>query len=490
MSTTAPASAPVAVRSEDRVPFGRKLAWSTGAIFENMMANGAGSLVTPIFNIGFGVPAVWLGWGQTIPRAIDAVVDPIFGWLSDKTKSRWGRRRPWMLVGGVLGSFFFTLIWFANPAWPKEMIFAWFLGVSIFYYLSYGLYAISYNALGMELSADYHERTRVQAWRFVFINISGQFLSWAYKLALIPMFAIGLPIGFDRVEVYGMRGVGLVFGVLMLVCALVPVFFLRERPVDETAAAGPGPAPAGHPKLSVSLRETLSNRAYVLFMAIVVFGILGAFVLPFQTYLNIYYVFAGDKAAAATLMGVNATFGMVFSFGSAPFIAWVAGKLGKRGTLLLGQLLMVPAAIATYWLYNPAHPYLQLLIWPLFVLGLPALLVLYNSVVADIADLDELKTGLRREGMYGAVTAFVMKVVFAVTTVLTGYALAWSGFDEQLPEQSAETLDFMHMLIALWPAGMAALTAALLWFFPLTKARSLEVRRELEARRGRGEAPA
>lgn len=468
----------------DRVPTIKKLAWSIGAIFENMMANGIGTLVSPIFIIGYGIPAVWIGWGQTIPRVIDAVVDPILGWLSDKTRTRWGRRRPWMFIGGLLGSFSFTLIWFADPHWSKLAVFLWFLVVSILYYVSYGIYAISYNALGMELSPDYQERTRIQAWRFVFLNVSGQLLSWAYKLSLIPIFAIGMSVGVEHTEVYGMRGVGVVFGLIMLVCSWVPIFFLRENPADEFKETATSPKKED-PSLLVAVRETFENKTFVLFMGILTFGILGAFVLPFQTYLNIYYIFDGNKAAAATFIGVNATFGMVISFVAAPFIAWVASRLGKRGTLLLGQVIMVPSAVLTWFLYNPRLPYLQLIIWFLSVLGLPALLVLYNSIVADIADLDEMKTGQRREGMYGAVTAFVMKVIISVTTVVTGYTLAAAGFNETLPQQAPHTLRAMHLWIVFWPAVMAAFTAGLLVLFPLTRRKAEQVRRILEKRRGR-----
>jgi GPH family glycoside/pentoside/hexuronide:cation symporter len=471
-------------RPEDRVPVKRKLAWSVGAIFENMMSNGVGVLVTPIFNIGYGIPAIWLGWGGMIPRLIDAVADPILGWLSDNTRTRWGRRRPWMFIGGVLGSFFFTLIWFADPNWSKEMIFAWFLVISIFYYLSYGIFAISYNALGMELSPDYQERTRVQAWRFVFINISSQFLNWAYKLSLIPLFAIGMPAAFGRPEVYGMRGVGVIFGVLMFLCAMVPVCFVKEPPLPIENKPNAARREA-QPKLTGAMRETFSNRIYLHFMLILVVGILGAFVLPFQTYLNIFYVFGGDKAAAATLIGINSTVGMIFGFGIAPLVSWLSSKIGKKGTLLLGQIIMVPGALISYFLYNPQYPYLQLAIWVLFALGLPAILVLYNSVVADIADLDELKTGLRREGMYGAVTAFILKVLFAATTVIMGYTLAAVGFREDLATQTEHTLGLMHVWIAVWPAVMAGITAILLFFFPLTRAKAGQVRRILEKRRGR-----
>lgn len=451
-----------------------------GAIMENCMANGIGSLGLPIFNIGFGIPAVWLGWGGMLPRLIDAVVDPLLGWASDNTRTRWGRRRPWICAGGLLGALFFVLIWCASPAWSTQTVLAWFIGISIFYYIAYGMYAISYNALGMELSADYNERTRVQAWRFIFINVSAQGLSWAYKLSFMPVFQLGMPKGVAHPEIYGMRGVGLAYAAIMLATALAPVLFCKER----------AEVPSERDKAEkVPLKEaflyTLSNRLFVMFMLILVMGILGAFTGPFTIYLNIYYVFGGNKQAAATLIGVGSTLGMIASFGTAPMISWLSSRLGKRKVLLVGQCVGVPGALLGWYLYNPAYPYAQLLMMVTGVLGLPALLVLYNSIVVDICDLDELRTGQRREGVYGAVTAFVMKVVFTVTTVMTGYALSWSGFAEHQALQSAHTLRVLRELVVLWPAAMAAITAALLWYFPLTKRRSLQIRRVLERRRGR-----
>ena len=471
-----------ATRPEDRVPAGVKLAWSAGSVFENIMVNAICAWVMPIFNLGFLVNPVWLGWGQAVPRILDAFVDPIYGYWSDNTRTRWGRRRPWMLGSALFGTLAFVLLWFPQPGWRSEAVFAWFLAFSILCYQAYGMFAISFNALGMELSPDYNERTRVQAWRFAFLTLSGLLLNSAYKMSFFPFFQIGMPNGAPRPEIYGIRGVALLFGVIVLASALCPVLFCRER-VAQPHRKEPGEP--GDIRLADAFRYTFSNRIFLHFLAVLSFGIFGSLVLPFHVYLVIFYVCGGDKAAGASFVFYNAVVSTVIGLASVPLIQWMATRFGKRAMLLLGQCVLVPGSLATWFLFTPKMPWLFMLYNLIGAVSLGGLLMIYNSVIGDICDLDEIRTRQRREGMYNAVVSLVIKGAFSLNTVIFGYMLAFSGFDQGAKVQSVESMGTLRAIVMLFPAVMGAAAAVLLWLFPLNRARSLRVRAILERRRGR-----
>ena len=118
-----------------QTPLKTKLSWAAGSFFENVMANAILTMVMPIFNLGFGVNAIWLGWAQSLPRTFDAFFDPLLGHLSDNTRTRWGRRRPWIAASAILATLLYMLLWFASPSWPKEVLIAWYAGITAFFFL-------------------------------------------------------------------------------------------------------------------------------------------------------------------------------------------------------------------------------------------------------------------------------------------------------------------------------------------------------------------
>jgi len=466
----------------ERLPARKKLAWSVGALFENLMANGINELGLQIFNIGYGVSPIMFGWAQTIPRLLDAFADPALGNWSDNTHTRWGRRKPWIFVSSVACMFLFLLLWWPSSLWSPTGIFTWFLVISIFYYLFFGMYQISYNALGMELTEDYHERTRVQSWRYLFIMLSVPILGWAYKLCFVDFFQIGCPAGAANPEVFGIRGVSLLIVGFMLLSLIGPLLFVKERHSLHTDQA---------PKLKLlpAMKATFGDHLYLHFLAFILFAVLGTFVTPVAKYVIIYYVCGGDKADGATVIGYYMTLGIIGSFAIIPLVNLLSARIGKPRTLLLGQGLAILVALSTWWLFTPALKYLCVITGIFYNMALGTVLILYNSVIADICDVDEIKTGKRREGVYSAVGGFMFKLVFSASTLVTGYMLVFAGFDEKLGTQPTTTLVNLRLIVMLFPAVMAAIAALLAYKFPLTERRVADYKAELDVlRRQRGEA--
>lgn len=463
------------IPADERVPHKVKVTWAAGSFFENVMANGINSLVLQIFNLGYGINPIWLGWAQTIPRILDAFSDPFLGFLSDNTRSRWGRRRPWLFASVLICTLLFVVIWMPNPAWSKTALFVWFLVISTLYYQFFGMYAINFNALGLELTPNYDERTRVQAYRFFFIMLSTPLLGWAYRLCFLPMFTGAGPFPLDRPELIGVRRVALLIGGLMLVSGFLPVIFCKEKAHVESVSKV---------NLLNAFRLTFTNKAFVLLICVALLVMLGALVGPFQMYVLIYFVAEGSREFAATLMGFNMTVGFICSFATIPVVTWISEKIGKRNTLMFGQSMGIFLSVASWWLHTPHFPYLFMLGTILGGLSLGTIMILYNSVIADICDLDEIRSGQRREGMYGAVGGFVTKLAVSSTTVLTGYMLVLAGYRDG-DFQTPQTITNMRLMMVFVPASLSLLGFILTLMFPITRKRALQIRRILEHRRGK-----
>ena len=193
-------------RHEEHVllPFRKKVFYGFGGLGDTLLGNGM-TQVAAVFNIVFKVDAFWIGMVLLAPRVWDAVTDPLMGHISDNTRTRWGRRRPYVLWGGILTAILFLFL-LCPPATlrPRGML-GYLLFVSMLYFTAYTVFSVSYNALGLEMSLDYHERTRVMGFRS-FLNSGGGILaSWGLWLAYRP--ELGSPV-------VGARVMGLLFALI------------------------------------------------------------------------------------------------------------------------------------------------------------------------------------------------------------------------------------------------------------------------------------
>jgi len=463
-STTTPA---------ERLPIRTKAAWGAGGIVDNLMINGMGALMLPIYNIALGVNPIYLGYALLVPRLLDAIFDPLIGNWSDNTRSRWGRRRPFIVVGALVMTIACVLLWMPPLRWGESALLVYFAVVSTILYLSFAVFAIPWSAWGYELTTDYHERTRVMAWRMYFAYAAGFATPWLYKLTLLPLFSPSDTGGIPP-EVFGVQWVACIVAVICLVAALVPVIFCRERPAYKTQSATP---------IWESMRLTFQNRAFLFLCAITVIVISGLVLSgPFLLYLNIFYVMGGDKNLAGTLAGWSGMVGTISGLASMPLLVGLAGKIGKKNTMMAGQAAAMLGYALSWFCITPSMPYLQMLPALLIFPGLNAVWLLNQSVMADICDLDELRSGKRREGMFGASMALIFKVSFAVGPVLVGYLLVWSGFAHHSATQSESVLWNMRLFYVAIPIVCLAASIYLTRLLPISEEGMRQVRIQLEQR--------
>lgn len=435
-----------------------------------VMGNGLiNALQFPIFNMVLGLSPGMIGTIAGISRVLDALADPVMGQVSDNTRSRFGRRMPYIFVGGVLSMLCLGIFYWCGEGWDSTSILAWF-GVLLFVFnLATTVIGVPYYALGIEMGTDYDQRTRVVAYRSFMDKMLGILANWYFRFTEIFAHAL--------TGARWLAGLIAVFGVGATL-ALV----LNNKEHRYAAVARSSPAPEG---FWSTIGSVLSNPVYLRLLAIWsiltlntgVFSALGL-------YLNVYYVYGGDKAAGATLGGVIGTLGLALSTLAIPFTKFLCDRLGKHRALVLALWLYVGGSILKWWCVNPHYPWLQLVLPFFFSIGISSIYIVMSAMQADVVDMDELRSGKRREGMFGAIGGWVMKMGGSLAIALSGWVVVWTGFHVAHGANQPDGVFFaMRVCFSIIPAAGSLLALLAIRGWPLTRERCEEIRFTLTSRR-------
>jgi GPH family glycoside/pentoside/hexuronide:cation symporter len=417
-------------QTEGHIPFTQLAAYGAGGIIPIALFNVAGILVGLMGNISLGLSAFWLGFILIIPRLWDAISDPIIGHFSDNTRTRWGRRRPFLLFGGILVAVTFVVMWWI----PKgEMVQTWFptdssyhafqlvyiLITLLLFFTAVNIFEIPHGALGMEMTNDYHARTRLFSAKSFVGNLFAMSTPWLFAIASMEIFK-----GPGGNEADGMRYVS-----IMIAAILIPLsfwwFFKLKEPGFQKAAK------QEKTHFWKDMRMVVSNRNFVMLTLTVFTLAMGFnFVQLLGSYIPIFYVFGGDKVAGATMLGINGTVWAVTGVLAVFPLNWISPKLGKRSTLIIAMVLMSLAQLSKIVCYNPNYPYLIIIPTVLLSAGMLFFFTLGSSMVGDICDEDELKTGKRSEGSYYAIFWWFIKMGSALASFVAGALIVFTMFDE------------------------------------------------------------
>ncbi|MFU8896339.1 MAG: MFS transporter [Gammaproteobacteria bacterium] len=472
---------------EDRVPFHLKVVYGLGAFVNNLLAAAIGGMVI-VLNLGLGMNPALVGLVSAIPRLTDAFTDPMVGYISDNTRSRWGRRRPYIFVGAIAVGVIYALLWQLPVGKTDTFYFWYFLGGSLLFYLAYTVFATPWVALGYELTPDYHERTRLMGTQ----NFIGQL---AYLVAPWFLLIMQSEMLFDGM-VDGAAGLAIIIGAVVIAIGILPAIFLRERFAANIAVEckdSTAPTESLRANLARNMKCFLSGFAISLKfkpfvkLCIATFLIFNGFMLiaSFQFYVIIYYVFGGDMVEGARYAGYAGTLGAISTFVVIILVTTIGTRLGKRTTFFLAIGISMVGYALKWVTYNPEYPWMLLIPAPLMAFGLGGLFTLMPSMIADVVDADELNTHERREGMYGSIFWWMVKLGMAAALAGGGFLLNATGFDVALGgEQTERTIYLMRLCDAFVPFIASGIALWAIYTFPLTEEKARAVRTALEKRRG------
>jgi len=353
--------------------------------------------------------------------------------------------------------------------------FIYFLIMSILFFLAYTLYATPFVAFGYEMTTDYHERTRLHA----FANTVGQ-LAWLG----VPWFYAIMASSLFRDTVQGARTLAIYVGIAVAALGIIPAIFLRETQVLEPVERVSKGVWKNLAEFFAGINTTFQCKPFVQICG-ATFLVFNGFQLgaSFSLYVMIYYLFNGSNSAAGKLMGWYGMLTSIFTLVVIQFTGWIATKIGKRNTFLITITLSLLGYGLKWFGYNPAHPYWLLLATPLVAFGVGSLFTLMGAMISDVCDYDELTTHKRREGVFGAIYWWMVKIGMSLAGLLTGVLLKVSKFDLALGSGQEEQTLF---LLRIFDVGIPVITSAIaIWIiakYSLTETRVYEIREELNTR--------
>jgi len=466
---------PARAATTGRVRWTEKLAYGIGGLPVQFGEAGMKTLAVPVYQMMLKIDPALLGLAMAVPRLIDAFTDPLIGHVSDRTRGRWGRRRPYIVGGALLSGLSFIIIWMVPVNWTHNAQLWWFLGTSVLFYLCNSVWAVPYQSLGYEVSPDYNERTGIMGMQAVFYKLASLLYQWIFPLAQLAIFASVMD-GIRTVTVFVAVAVFILAGGL-------PGFLVRERFVLPNDRREPN-----KPRFNflTACSTVLRNRSMLIIASLVTLQtIAGMLCGNLDYYLIVYYMSGGDLAQGSVWKGWLSSGYAVVGFLSIWPAVQLSRRLGKRATLSIIYGMAVVGGALKWLVFNPHWPWLimldPLLCAPVYV----GLSVLVPSMMADICDEDELLHGERREGLFGAMLSWIRKFGVSLAFLGSGLTLNLIGFDAALEgAQHPSAILGIRLVMSLATSGTSVIALLLLRSYYLDRTRAAAIRVELEARRG------
>ncbi|OMF38713.1 MFS transporter [Paenibacillus sp. FSL H8-0548] len=408
--------------------FKSKLAYSSGNLSVNLIAQAFASYIVFYYVDVLGVAPGLISVAMVIHGIVNAVLNPLFGHISDRTSSRYGRRIPYMMFGMVPLAALFTAIWF--PIGTGMEVFWYFLTIVLLYDILFVMVVLNYSALFPEMFTTLKERAIVSSWRQMF-GIVGMIIG----VALPPL-------------VYGKLGwgpMGAIFAGIALLFFIIMVSASKEKTVIKREEIG----------FLQSLKFTFSNKAFVLF-------VLGSFFVQFTfamlpaaiPFFTKYVLRAGDESNTILL-------GAIFVAAIPCVYLWgrLLQKWGARKTVMIAVSIYALAMIPFVFVSSVAAAAIAA---AAIGIGLAGLLVLLDVLLSEIIDEDEKRTKVRREGMYFGMNGFIVKWGVSLQAVVLGLILELTGYKKDVVQVEAAVWGIRSMLSFI---PFIALLIAIIFFF-------------------------
>ncbi|WP_299366287.1 MFS transporter [Winogradskyella sp.] len=465
---------------KNKVPFGQKVAFGVG-----MLANQMFPAILGIFMVVLVEDLEFTGWLYGLifffPRIFDAITDPIMGYISDNTKSKYGRRRQYVLLGAIIMGVAYIFMWQLYKENTLQHNFWYFFSWSLLFYLGLTIFSVPYVAMGYEMSDDFHERTHIMA-------VAQWIGQWAWVIA--PLFWIIMydPNWFPSAEVAA-RQLAVWVAIPCAVCAMVPAIFIKSK-----STLNEDYEPISFKNIGRSLKKIFYNSFIAAFkikefrkLCAATFLIFNAFntVAALTFFVIVYKLFNGDAAASGVWVSL---FGCLGALGTTfiviPVVTRMSRIYGKKKAFMYCQGISVIGYVLLWFLFIPGKPWMYIIALPFFSFGIGSLFTIMMSMTADVIDVDELNSGLRREGVFGAIYWWMVKVGFAIAGALSGVIISIVGFDADLATTEQQTaVDGLHAFFCFFPMAGTLLAMLIMRNYSLNEERSEEIKVKLDKRK-------
>lgn len=454
-----------------RLSFGTRMAFGYGSIAYGVKDNGFATFLLLFYNQVIGLSGVMVGAVIAAVLVVEAFADPLIGYLSDHTRGPWGPRHPWMYASALPIALGWLMLWNPPHGWSHGALLGYLFVAALLVRLALSAFEIPASALGPELSSDYDERTRLFSYRYLFAWGGGLVtLALAYLVFLVPdaTHPVGLtnPNGYAHMALFGAT----VMAVSILASSLVLHREVRHLPPRASTGESLGEHWRG-------FRTTIANRAFLTLMAAGVCAYTAqgvSFALA-----NYMYGFVWQfKGLDYQWLSLALLLGAVGAFIAAPHFARMSEKRGAAAAFALGSTALITAP---YFLRlvgafplpgNPAMLPLLLAIFGLNTLCSVASFILGASMLSDVVEESQARTGRRSEGVFFAGSFFVQKLVGGMGTLIAGTILAIAQFPANARAETldAATLSRLMLVFALTLLVFYGLSALAYARFPFGRA--------------------
>ncbi|MDF7822592.1 MFS transporter [Pontiellaceae bacterium B12227] len=471
---------------QQKTPSTDILAYASGDGVTSVILNSIMNFAMLFYTQVIGLDATLAGLAISVSIFWDAVTDPVMGHITDNTRSRWGKRHPYMLVGGLLTIFFYVLLWLVPDGLEnKYAVFAWLMGFNLLMRTAITVFLVPYNALGFEICTDYAGRSKLQGvrWAFnMFINILTAF-GWV-------LFFPDRPEGQLKATAEAGNYVGLVGACVIIGLALLAVVLITTRKYAHDSRNEPteGNKPSA---MFRDIFQTLSDPLPRMVYLMTIIAITSAtFVGSVQIY--VYEFFMEFSSVQKTI--VHSSTMVAFAIGSLAgaglakridkkSVIFVGVSLGLVGNILLCLLFVggiVPRDFAPFeccGLKLSGGLLIFMLFHDLFWLGVGTMIPSSYAMVADVSEIGKIQTGKLRDGSYSAVLSFVFKASQSLGVFFSGFVLTRMGFEAAQEHYSLEIMKKVTLAGFLSGAVFAAIALIPIWKYPITRAYLEKIRK-------------
>ena len=462
--------------SSEKVPFSQKVAFGIG-----MFANQMFPAILGIFMVVLVEDLKFTGlmWGMIylFPRLFDAITDPLMGFISDNTKSKWGRRRQYVLIGGIIMGVSYVFMWQLFKENTVQYNFWYFFFWSVIFYLGLTFFSVPYVAMGYEMSDDFHERTNIMA--------TAQWIGqWAWVIAPIFWIIMYDPEWFPSADVAA-RELAIWVAIPCALCAIVPALFIKSESTLDNDYEPLSFSTIGESlkKILISAKEAFKIKEFRQLCG-ATFFIYNAFmaVSSLTFFVIVYKLFNGDAGASGiwvSLFGALGALGTTFIV--IPIVTRLSKKFGKKKAFMICQSISIFGYIMLYFLFIPGKPWMYIFALPFFSFGIGSLFTVMMSMTADVIDVDELNSGKRREGIFGAIYWWMVKVGYAIAGALSGLIIWLVGFNSDLSTLDQQgAVDGLHAFFCFFPTLGTFASMYIMRDYNIDEDRANEIRAELE----------